>query len=129
MGLGLRLLGETGRGFLGRRRDPARVCAGLGRALQGAAQATDPIWTACVNVRQLDDRVLVSLHPAEEEVEFLPDEKGPVVSARTVGAGPGYHQWLVQLLEKAGAACSVTWRSTGEANDSEFLDETGYFEC
>lgn len=68
----------------------------------------------------------LSFHPAEEDVELT--MVGPtklLVSARTSGAGPGYHAFLCELLDEVGKQFAIRWQPpdpTGETGD-----ETGYF--
>lgn len=126
MGLGLRLCAEAGRAFLGRKRDPATICAQLAEGLAAAAKAADPVIGEFVRLRADEVAHHVQLHPADEEVEFGVEDGRVFVSARTNGAGPGYHQWIVGLLDAVGERYSLTWRSSGD--DGEFQDETGYFE-
>ncbi len=68
----------------------------------------------------------LSLHPAEEEVELSALGLSRLVaSARTSGAGPGYHAFVCDLLDELGKKFSVRWQGidpTGETGD-----ETGYF--
>lgn len=71
--------------------------------------------------------VFVRLHPAAEDVEFV-DVGGRrlLVAASTSGAGPGYHAYLVDVLDDLSRYVPLEWAPFGE--DQEYSDETGYFE-
>lgn len=80
-----------------------------------------------IDVNESGHRALwLSLHPAEEDVEIRAvGPKRLLVSARTSGAGPGYHTFLCELLDTVATRFSVQWQpidATGETGD-----ETGYF--
>lgn len=68
----------------------------------------------------------LSLHPAEEDVELR--AVGPrklLASARTSGAGPGYHAFVCELLDQVREKFAVQWQSVDATGDTG--DETGYF--
>ena len=61
----------------------------------------------------------MSLHPAEERLSFSIKDSQLVGSARTSGAGPGYHAFVVELLEALSARCRLRWTVT---------DTSGYWD-
>ena len=62
------------------------------------------------------------LHPCAEPVTIELD--GEVrVSANTSSAGPGYHQYVCELIDQLGQRFDVAWA----ADAGEDPDETGYF--
>jgi hypothetical protein len=85
--------------------------------------------------RQRDAQILVhqfiadgvlysSLHPAAEDVEFSYQHDLLICSAKTSTAGPGFHAYLVEMLEELGSRCDLPWDWADEGEG--FLDETGY---
>jgi hypothetical protein len=82
-----------------------------------------------VSAREAEDSggrsaLYVLLHPAAEEVEFIRSAPGALaVSANTSTAGPGYHMYLCDLLERLGADLDVAWQTA----EGQTADETGYF--
>ena len=68
----------------------------------------------------------LSLHPAEEDVELRALGSGKLLaSARTSGAGPGYHAFVCELLDQVAERFNVSWQ--GIDPTSETGDETGWF--
>lgn len=111
----------------------APAWAGEG-ALDGLAAALlealpDPIWRELVDVERDGPALAVSLHPAEEAVRFQVEGDRLSVSARTNSAGPGYHAFLHDLLDRAGEACGLVWDppedlgSAAAAGDIEALQD------
>jgi len=72
------------------------------------------------------DVLYLELHPAEEDVRFFVDDHDYLIcSARTSSAGPGYHAFLVELLEMIQGPAKISWIWDDE--EKEFMDETTYF--
>jgi hypothetical protein len=66
----------------------------------------------------------VFLHPAAENLQLEPDGRGGIVcSAKTSTCGPGFHAFVVDLLERAGQKLGLAWTAAGD----RFSDETGYW--
>ena len=60
--------------------------------------------------RAVDGGLEASLHPAARPIRISADDRGRVVvSALTVPVGPGYHTYLVNLLERLGDELSIAW--------------------
>ncbi len=114
MGLGLRISAELD--------EPGGALEQVASAIRAAV--ADPLDRLILNFASGDGVLHVRLHPAEEDVEFVLDGAALVVSAKTSSAGPGYHAWLVDLLEAIGQTLDIVWdwqdRGAGEG------DETGY---
>ena len=75
-----------------------------------------------IGVFPVDGELLVRLHPADEEVRLSVEGDQVLLSARTNGGGPGYHAFLVRLMDEAATALGLQWTS-----GPDDLDETGYF--
>lgn len=126
MGLGLRIGAQVGRQKnRSRALDKRNLFKGILRVIQELI--SDPLSQQFVTTGEKDGRLFVKLHPAEEDVEFLLSEDGWLIcSAKTSSAGPGYHAFLVQLLEEVGNRCDWDWCWKDDVQ--EFEDETGYHE-
>lgn len=74
----------------------------------------------------VDGTLFSCLHPAAEDVEFCFDGDLLICSAKTSTVGPGYHAYLVEMLEEIGVRCDLPWEWSDEAEG--FEDETGYQE-
>jgi hypothetical protein len=68
--------------------------------------------------------LLVKLHPAEEELRLWLEDDWLMASAKTSSTGPGYHGFLVGMLDRLAEALGSAWVWDDEARD--FLDETGF---
>lgn len=76
------------------------------------AYAREP-WTGGRNV---------CLLPTEEDVEFRQDGANVIISARTSSLGPGYHDYLVELVDRLITTSGLKARET-----DDWSDETNYF--
>ena len=74
-----------------------------------------------------DKQLLVRLHPADEEVRVSLHGERILLSARTNGGGPGYHAFVVSLMDEVAAAHKLRWLPEVTEGDAVFNDETGYF--
>ncbi len=68
----------------------------------------------------------VNLHPATEDLSFRVEGADLQFSTVTSGAGPGYHQYLVSLLEQIAEKIGFEWQNLDRENEPG--DETGYWE-
>jgi hypothetical protein len=72
-----------------------------------------------------EETLLVGCHPTAEPLRvFFPTDAVLCCEARTQGAGPGYHAFLVDLLQKVGQKCRLRWQWDGNGEDD--TDDTGY---
>lgn len=62
---------------------------------------------------------LLHIHPAVEPMRLTLGQGMFTGEAQTSGAGPGYHQYITEVLDKIGQAHSLQW---------DVRDETGYYE-
>jgi hypothetical protein len=70
--------------------------------------------------------LFVHIHPGAEEVELCAPEPGRfLASAKTSTAGPGYHVFVCDLLQRLGRHFGVEWHEPDEEEGSG--DETDYF--
>ncbi|SBV90947.1 hypothetical protein KL86DPRO_10113 [uncultured delta proteobacterium] len=75
-----------------------------------------------VSVATFGETVRASFFFAEEDVYFtFKDGNGLTVSAKTNGAGPGYHAYLTGLFERLRESCGLSW------GDDAVEDDTGYW--
>lgn len=89
--------------------------------LEAVEQAGKPLtdWYAS---REAGDRLLIGIVPFEEDIEFSIRDGHVHVSAKTSGAGPGYHELVVGLLDTLEKKADLVWT----ANGKEDGDDTGY---
>lgn len=69
----------------------------------------------------------VTLHPCEETVSFEYVNGNLICSAKTNSVGPGYHAYLVELIEKIGTELQIPWIWNLEEGEEYYLDETDYY--
>ena len=69
------------------------------------------------------DRMWICVVPFEENIELFVEAGAVVFSAKTSGAGPGYHEFLVAILDELEVELGLAW-SFGEDEG----DETGFRE-
>jgi hypothetical protein len=88
------------------------------------AAIEDPTLRSVAGLHPGSECTEVFLHPVAENLELTLDRRGGIIcSAKTSTCGPGYHAWVVELLERAGKNLGLAWTVSGE----EFGDETGYW--
>jgi hypothetical protein len=77
-----------------------------------------------------DDGFGLIVHPAAEPVTFRLAGQDLRVAATTSTAGPGYHAYLVDLLDRLVAVHGAKWRwrgpTTDDADGGDDRDHTGY---
>ncbi len=83
----------------------------------------DPLLQRLAVFEVADARLAVQFHPAEFPVEFAEAADHLTCSAATSHAGPGYHAFLVDLLETLRESCDAQW-NWGDTRGSG--DETGF---
>ena len=69
------------------------------------------------------DHMWISVVPFAENIELFVDAGAVVFSAKTSGAGPGYHEFVVAILDELEVELGLAW-SFGEDEG----DETGFRE-
>jgi hypothetical protein len=86
----------------------------------------DPLLRRLARFRRVEEGSGLDLwlHPATEPVEFRVDGARLTCSAKTSPAGPGYHVYVVELLERVAPVAGVEWRWS----DAEGGDECEYHE-
>jgi hypothetical protein len=119
MSLGIRIEGEVAGGASGR-----ELLDEMGKWL---SERCDDVLEDAVEAWEPEGGdgplgLTATLHPCAEAVSIELGE-GVVVSANTTSAGPGYHQYVCELLDAMGEEFGITWQE-GEESDA---DETGYF--
>jgi hypothetical protein len=130
VGVGLHILGEIKpSGLFGRVR-PERALPRAAEHLVAAAVRDFPALAPYVRVTPgQDGELLVHLHPADEEVRLSVHGKRLLLSARTNGAGPGYHAFLVGLMDELARAGELHWLPTVQEGEDVYRDATGYFDA
>ncbi|MBX3364579.1 MAG: hypothetical protein KF866_07420 [Phycisphaeraceae bacterium] len=68
------------------------------------------------------DAVFIALHPAADAAVISIPERGRLECvARTNSCGPGYHQFVVELFDRAAELLNVTWDRTDCEDDTEYF--------
>ena len=91
------------------------------------AFVTDPLDRMMLTINETDDSVIVHLHPAAEPVVFRATEDELTAEGDTACAGPGYHAWLVDLLQDMGWRAGIFWDWT-DADDTQYQDNKDFAE-
>jgi len=112
------------RGWLGRRPTGTAVISSVDQAFR--AGIDDPLLAAHARLVRDGETLSVHLHPAAGPIEVRVDGERVVCSAQTSDAGPGYHAYVVELVERVGERAGLTWRWTD--GDGERGDECGFHE-
>ena len=74
-----------------------------------------------VAVVEYDGVVRASFFFAEEDVYFQFEGGDTLaISAKTNGAGPGYHACLVDIFERLGEDCGLSWDADSVSDDTEY---------
>ncbi|HYG74805.1 MAG TPA: hypothetical protein VEK08_07365 [Planctomycetota bacterium] len=88
---------------------------------------TDPIFKRLITIRHGNTGAAISLHPAEEDIEFYLDKGGSLIcSAKTSNAGPGYHAFAIDYVDSIAAKCGFRWLwndATGKIGDETDFHE------
>ena len=123
MGLGIYIKGEINKSFLSFQKKSVDLST-IKDYLTAQASGVFKVFRSFSG----DENTLqATLHPCEEPVYFELSKKTIVCSAKTNSVGPGYHAYLVQLIEQLGRDLGITWYWDLEEGDDYFQDETGYF--
>jgi len=70
-----------------------------------------------------ENSLYVTLHPCEETVIFEYVNNDLICSAKTNSVGPGYHAYLVELIEKIAIDLGIPWSWNLEEGEEYYLDE------
>ncbi len=87
----------------------------------------EPLMLCHIGLDQKDQPTLfVQIHPCAEDIELaIPSPGEFVVTAKTSTAGPGYHVYLCDLLNRLGEQFGIEWDAVDE--EDGVGDDTGYF--
>lgn len=109
MSITIRAVGQAGRRGARRRVPTAAALVGaIDEWLPGAS--ADALRGHVRGARTGDGALEVRLHPAARPIRIEASDLGVVtVSAMTVPVGPGYHTFIVSLLERMGDEHEITW--------------------
>lgn len=121
MGIGLHILAPRPRKSWWKRSAGGDLAETLAEQIMSAID--EPALRDLASTYRNEDGVTIALHPAAEHLELLTHPRGVVCSVKTSTCGPGFHAYVVELLERAGATANVEWIVEGD----EFGDETGYW--
>ncbi|HEY7522251.1 MAG TPA: hypothetical protein VH720_01160 [Candidatus Limnocylindrales bacterium] len=123
MDLEISLTGQASkRGALRRLRAPQPLVEEIGTWLH--ANADDTLRsTRLGEMEPGTPALLVDLHPAAEGVRIVATTDARVlVTAATAAVGPGYHTYLVRLLERLGEELGISWGEPDGGSDAVTSD-------
>ncbi len=87
-----------------------------------ASKQIDPL----VRTRIHDGQLLVSFHPAAEDIKFSFKKDWVECHAVTSSVGPGYHAAVVEMLKQIAAPTGLSW--SVEDPQRGYRDDTGYWQ-
>ncbi len=120
MSVGIQLHADIKTGLLSRKPKPEDLFQRAEEVVKGL-----PVheWAALDSESDGSQTLLVSLHPAAEPLRLSVGAGGRLtISATTSGGGPGYHEYVVEVIERLGSALNVRWvAGGGEGDDSDYL--------
>jgi hypothetical protein len=123
MGIGLYVEAKIpGRGFLGRKPGRDQLFLDLQQAIR--ERISDPLMAKFLRFGSHEHTLCVYLHPCAEPVEFIwkPDQT-VTVSAKTSTVGPGFHAFLIELLEHVGKSLDLNWNWCRENADEAGFEQ------
>lgn len=78
-------------------------------------------------MRDTAPTLFCGLHPAAEDVEISFLDANHITASASTVIGAGYHMFLCKLLTSLESPFDLQWLDTRNEEDSDYLDETGYF--
>jgi hypothetical protein len=124
MGLGIYIKGEVSKPLFSFRKEAFQFSA----IQDYITSYSSGLFKEFLSFSEDENTLYVTLHPSEEPVYFTRSENVIVCSAKTNSVGPGYHAYLVELIEKLGKNLKIEWQWDLEEGEEFYQDETGYYE-
>ena len=127
MGIGLYVQAKVkGHGLFGRKPGRDRVFSDLKKTITDFV--SDPLMRELLAFGSHEHTLYVRLHPSAEDVEFIwqPDQSLRA-SAKTSTTGPGYHAFLIDLLQHIGEMMNLDWDWQEENADQANFVHSGDF--
>ena len=128
MSVGLRLAADLRqREFSGTDEQPvwSVVFDDVMTAVWEAVRAIDSGFVEFLSEAREEQELLVQVVPGPEPLRFEYESGSLIVTANTTASGgPGYHAYVVGVLDGLAESMGFQWRSDG----TDLFDETGYFE-
>jgi hypothetical protein len=109
LGLTIRVAGQAAkRGLIPRLPEPEPLLQDVARFITGEYSAI--VRSTRVDATERGAELQLDLHPAADPVSITADTEGKIVaSADTSSVGPGYHTFVVRLLERLEEERIVVW--------------------
>ena len=85
------------------------------------------LFKGFLSFSESENTLYATLHPCEETVRFEYTNGNLICSAKTNSVGPGYHAYLVELIEKVGTELHIPWKWNLEEGEEFYSDETEYY--
>jgi hypothetical protein len=123
MGLGINIKGKIKKPLLAFKKESVDLAR-----LQGhITNHSSGVFKDFLFFEQNENILYATLHPCEEPVNFELADNIIICSAKTNSVGPGYHAYLVELIERLGETLNIQWEWNLEEGDVIYEDETGYY--
>ena len=123
MGLGFYISAEVPkRGLLRRPVEPAGLFSEVETEMRSILQG-HPLLPF-LQFRRSDAELEINLYPGEEPAILTLEGERLTLSEKTSSAGPGYHAWLIDLVDAVSAKLKLEWQWSHPEGDTG--DETGF---
>lgn len=124
MGLGIYIKGEISKPLFSFR----KKSFDLSRIQDYLTAHSPSLFKDFLIFNQSENNLYATIHPCEESVNFELVGDNLICSAKTNSVGPGYHAYLVELIEKLGNGLGIKWNWNLEEGEEFYQDETGYYQ-
>lgn len=120
MSMGIRVRGSMAHGMGNARELLTAIGSWLNERCADELESPVSIWEG-----EGEWSVIAELHPCAEALTITLDSEGDFeITARTTSAGPGYHEYVTELVDGFADRFGVLWATANEG--SEYGDSTGY---
>jgi|JI10StandDraft_1071094.scaffolds.fasta_scaffold00394_7 hypothetical protein len=124
MGLGIYIKGEISKPPLSFKKKSFE----LSSVQEYLTKHSSGLFRDFLSFTQNETNLYATIHPCEETVDFELAGETLICSAKTNSVGPGYHAYLIELIEKLGSGLGIKWNWNLEEGEEYYQDETGYHE-
>ncbi len=89
---------------------------------------SEGIFRDFLKFEYLENQLLVTIHPSEEPIYFeIEEDNYLLLSARTNSVGPGYHAYIVEIMDDLSKYLNLNWIWGDAKEEDVYFDETGYY--
>src|SRR5688572_13489495 len=123
MGLGIYIKGEVSKSFLSFRNTSFK----LSTIQDYIRDNSTGLFKDFLSFSDNENILYATIHPCEEPMHFELSDNIIFCLAKTNSVGPGYHAYLVELVEKLGKNVGIKWNWDLQEGEEFYEDETGYY--